>query len=206
MLQLDELLSVIENPARRKILESLVREPHYPLQLSKELGMSQQAVMKHLKVLENLHLVESYPEASDLGGPQRKKYVPASNFSIIMDVGPNMFKAVLVSRICRTSEKGEGREEDSQRFDARARGLRGQIGAIDAQLEELQTKREALIKEKEQAMDEVACLMRSKGDYQLRRVIYEFISRPELGPADIARELAIRDDIVTKMLRDLMEG
>ena len=52
MVELDALLSVIENPARRRILEALVREPHYPLQLSKELGMTQQAVIKHLKVLE----------------------------------------------------------------------------------------------------------------------------------------------------------
>ncbi len=87
MVDLDEVLSVIENPARRKILEALVREPHYPLQLSKELGMSQQAVMKHLKVLENYHLVESYKEPSNLGGPMRNKYYPALNFTIIVDSG-----------------------------------------------------------------------------------------------------------------------
>ena len=55
--ELDVLLSVIENPTRRRILEALVREPHYPLQLSRELGLSQQGIMKHLRMLEDLDLV-----------------------------------------------------------------------------------------------------------------------------------------------------
>ena len=36
---IDILLSMVENPTRRRILESLVREPSYPLRLSKELGV-----------------------------------------------------------------------------------------------------------------------------------------------------------------------
>ena len=57
MMDLDILLSMVENPTRRKILESLVKEPHYPLQLSKELGISQQAVMKNLNMLEKNGMV-----------------------------------------------------------------------------------------------------------------------------------------------------
>ncbi|HOO03647.1 MAG TPA: helix-turn-helix domain-containing protein, partial [Methanomassiliicoccales archaeon] len=67
--ELDVLLSVIENPTRRKILEALVREPQYPLQLSRELGLSQQGIMKHLRMLEDLDLVRSFSEESDQGGP-----------------------------------------------------------------------------------------------------------------------------------------
>lgn len=87
MSDLDSILSVIENPARRQILEALVREPHYPLQLSKELGISQQAVVKHLKVLEENGLVESYTEKSDLKGPQRRKYYPIQTFSVVLTWG-----------------------------------------------------------------------------------------------------------------------
>lgn len=98
MSDLDSILSVIENPARRQILEALVREPHYPLQLSRELGISQQAVVKHLKVLEENGLVESYTEKSDLKGPQRRKYYPIQTFSVVVDMGPNLFSAELISR------------------------------------------------------------------------------------------------------------
>ena len=52
MVGFDESLSILENPTRRDILRYLVKEPHYPLQLSELLDVSQQAVVKHLKVLE----------------------------------------------------------------------------------------------------------------------------------------------------------
>ena len=67
MMDLDILLSMVENPTRRKILESLVKEPHYPLQLSKELGISQQAVMKNLNMLEKNGMVVSYQVSSSIG-------------------------------------------------------------------------------------------------------------------------------------------
>ena len=69
---LDEMLRVLENPTRRRILERLSRESHYPLQLSKELGVSQQAVVKHLRTLQGAGLVSSTEEKSDLGGPARR--------------------------------------------------------------------------------------------------------------------------------------
>ena len=38
MADLDEALGILQNKARRAILERLVREPHYPLQLAKQIG------------------------------------------------------------------------------------------------------------------------------------------------------------------------
>ncbi len=96
-LDLDSALSVLENSTRRKILQKLVKEVHYPLQLSKELNVSQQAVMKHLKVLEEHGMVESFEEKSDAGGPPRKCYRPTRNFSIRIDFGPNTFRSRLMS-------------------------------------------------------------------------------------------------------------
>ena len=52
----NEAMTILENRARRSILQHLVREPHYPLQLSELLDISQQAVMKHIKVLEKAFL------------------------------------------------------------------------------------------------------------------------------------------------------
>src|SRR5512133_3964952 len=95
---LDMLLSVIENPTRRRIWEALVREPHYPLQLSRELGLSQQGIVKHLKMLEDLHLVRSYSEDSDQGGPARKLYVPTTGITIMVDIGPGLFNTQIVTR------------------------------------------------------------------------------------------------------------
>jgi predicted transcriptional regulator len=205
MVELDALLSVIENPARRKILEALSREPHYPLQLSKELNMSQQAVMKHLKVLEDYGLVKSEAAESDLGGPMRKMYYPAVNFTIVVDVGPNIFNAEMVTRehLVRAAKRKNGPEQEE--VDEKVKELREHMAEIDRQLYELQERREALIEEKERIMDEVGRLMATMPDYQVRRVMYEFISRPTLEPAQLARELSIRDEVVLRYLKQWLE-
>jgi ArsR family transcriptional regulator len=206
MVVLDELLSVIENPTRRKILEALVREPHYPLQLSKELGMSQQAIMKHLKVLEGYHLVRSFQEASDLGGPMRKKYCPALNFTIVVDLGPNLFSAELLTRehiVQTVTAPGEGM--DRKELDHQVNQLRESMAEIDRQLIELQRRREGLLEDRGRTMDEVGRLIARLPDYQARKVMYEFISRPDLDPEEIARALSIRDEVVLRYLKVWLE-
>ena len=196
MVRLDELLSVIENPARRRILEALAREPHYPLQLSRELGMSQQAVMKHLKVLEQYDLVRSYHEKSDLGGPQRKQFYPKLNFTIVVDAGPNLFTAELYSR--EEAEEQEPTAEEAEEIDLRETlvELRQKVAGIDQRLEELHRQREELILEKESILHEAARLADRVDDYQLRRILYEFISQPRLDMRGVARALELRDEAV----------
>ena len=100
MMDLDVLLSMVENPTRRKILESLVKEPHYPLQLSKELGISQQAVMKNLNMLEKNGMVVSYQVSSSIG-PMRTVYEPNSEFTLVIDMRNGMFSARMIEQIGR---------------------------------------------------------------------------------------------------------
>ena len=52
MADIDYALRLLQNKVRRQILERLVREPHYPMQLAELIGVSQQAIKKHLKELE----------------------------------------------------------------------------------------------------------------------------------------------------------
>ena len=92
MVDFDEALHVLENRIRRKILEMLVREPHYPLQLSKHLDVSQQAVMKHLKVLQDAGFVQSQKVASEKGGPPKRIYSVQESFSLRLDLGPDLFR------------------------------------------------------------------------------------------------------------------
>ncbi len=209
MTRIDELLAVIENPTRRRILEALVREPHYPLQLSRELKVSQQAIMKHLKVLEACDLVQSYEEESDLGGPARKRYFPAVGFTIIVDVGPSLFHAELVPMELPEgavpSPKEEREAPELPMIAQRLGELREQILDLNKGLERLQSERAKLVQDKEDALDEVGDLVDQIDDYQMRRIVYEFVSRPELQPQEIARELSLRDEVVDKILKDLLE-
>jgi len=206
---LDMLLSVIENPTRRRILEALVREPHYPLQLSRELGMSQQAIMKHLKLLEDRSLVRSFPEESDQGGPTRKRYVPTTKFTIIVDFGPGLFNAELVKLAMSDLEseeevEDEGSENELVEIGVRINRLRETVAGVANELEELQVHRARLITIKERALEEAGRLVESRiDDYQVRRIIYEYIQRPELSTEQIAVDLDLRDDLVQQTIRKL---
>ena len=89
----DEALNILENRARRQILKRLAKEPHYPLQLSDLLEISQQAVVKHLKVLEKAEFVDSTKVASQKGVPPKTMYTVNQSFSLRLDLGPNLFRA-----------------------------------------------------------------------------------------------------------------
>ena len=92
MTDIDTSLALLENKVRRAILERLVREPHYPLQLSKQIGVSQQAIMKHLKLLEKSGMIDSSKVPSEIGGPPKKIYSVQKSFSLRIDLGPDLFK------------------------------------------------------------------------------------------------------------------
>jgi predicted transcriptional regulator len=212
---LDTLLSVIENPTRRRILEALVREPHYSLQLSKELGMSQQAIMKHMKVLEESDLVRSYPEESDQGGPARKLYVPTTKFTITVDFGPGLFNAAIMRMALDQMSSSlldmhhqlagtEDKAEDLAGVSDRIMELRERVAQADRGLEELQQQRSLLIDTKERALEEAGHLVEEQiEDYQARRIIYEFIQKPELDLEGLASDLKIRDDLVRRTLEGI---
>ncbi|MFP4546171.1 MAG: ArsR/SmtB family transcription factor [Methanomassiliicoccales archaeon] len=209
MSKLDDLLSIVENPTRRRILQELVREPHYPLQLSRELRISQQAVMKHLKVLEENNLVKCYAEDSDLGGPRRKLYVPTTQFSLVIDVGPGMFNAQLVNLNPRALEESDSEDHGELSADLtnRLEELRGMVREVDQELASLQKRRGQLLSLKERALGEAKRLVEGKvDDYQLRRILYEYVHNPGFSAKEIAKELSLRDEVVRETLNRVMRG
>src|SRR5580704_12747238 len=88
--ELDSVLQVIENPVRRRIIKRLSQEPCYALQLSKELGLGQPLVAKHLSIMEKAGVVTSALESSP-NGPERRRYSLAKSISITMDMAPHLF-------------------------------------------------------------------------------------------------------------------
>jgi ArsR family transcriptional regulator len=81
----DVLLDVLGNDTRRRILQLLADEPRYFIQLSRELGVSQQAVLKHLEILEKNGFITSYEEESEFPAPKRKYF--QLNLSCVLEVG-----------------------------------------------------------------------------------------------------------------------
>lgn len=163
MNDIDILLSMVENPTRRRILEAIVREPHYPLQLSKELGISQQAVMKNLSLMEQNGLVVSYRETSRIG-PMRTLYVPNTEFTLLIDMHNCMFTTRLIS-----SGKTEGGEAEMDGAEQAMERLR----EIDSELEGMDRRRAELLRERNAVVSWIAGRIRETEDYGERKALYE---------------------------------
>ncbi len=60
-------------------------------QLAKEIGIGQQAILRHMEALENGGLIKTYAEKSDLGAPDRKYYRLNSSFSLTIALSQDSF-------------------------------------------------------------------------------------------------------------------
>ncbi|MGC9293819.1 MAG: ArsR/SmtB family transcription factor [Thermoplasmata archaeon] len=69
-----DILDLIDNEIRRKILSILSIRPSYIFELAKTLGTSQQLISKHLKILEDSGLVYKIGKFDSEEGPQRILY------------------------------------------------------------------------------------------------------------------------------------
>ncbi|MBP5203439.1 MAG: helix-turn-helix domain-containing protein [Candidatus Methanomethylophilaceae archaeon] len=137
-MDIDDLLAMVENPTRRRILEALVNGPSYPLRLSKELGVSQQAVMKNLVLMERNGMVASYRESSSMG-PDRTVYVPSAAFTLVVDMQGGMFSVRLLPPSDEDAEEPE---------PMRAEEAMERITEIDDEIRELERRRSELIRER----------------------------------------------------------
>jgi ArsR family transcriptional regulator len=81
-----ELLDILGNENRRRILRLLSRRPCYVTEISEYLGVSPKAVIDHLRKLEDAGLVESRTD------DQRRKYFSISrNLRLEVNVSPYEF-------------------------------------------------------------------------------------------------------------------
>jgi ArsR family transcriptional regulator len=211
-LSLDELLAVLGNPLRREILSRIAQETHYPLQLSKELGVSQQAIMKHLQVLRRYHLVRCVDPKSNTLGPPRKCYVSTGQFSIRIDFGPSALETQLIHVKARTEEANVGLESEFHRSmeiegaPDRLRAFRETVSKLNKEVEALEERRMALIALKQdilkQASSEIAA---SSPDYRQRRLLYLMTENPSAPVDEMARMLNLQREVLARFMREFFD-
>lgn len=199
---LDRILSVVENPTRRRILQAIVREPHYPLQLSKELGISQQSVVKNLDVMERNGMVVHYIQSSNVG-PDRILYRPSSEFTILIDLRNGMFETHMVSPETKNEdkEKEDTKIEETKEFQE----TRNRISDIDRQLKELNEVRSQMIGERNRLIRSFLDSIDDKViDYDHRNLLYEMLNNPDMDKATISKEMGVNESSVDQMIDDLL--
>mgnify|MGYP006079194649 FL=1 len=194
MVGFDEALSILENSIRRQILKLLVKEPHYPLQISELINVSQQAVIKHLKVLEKADFVESQMVASEKGGPPKKMYKVDQSFSIRLDLGPDLFRAehrkMPRGGAMKLSEKLPNNLNNVIKKMGTKRKLEISeaievLGELDAALEKIDDQRDAIIAMHQQVKKKVSSSVSNHSNsYEERQLAHAIMNQPR-RPLDL---------------------
>jgi predicted transcriptional regulator len=210
--ELDVVLGTVENPIRRRIIARLSQEPNYQLQLSKELGLSQQLVAKHLVTMEGAGLVSAVFEDSPRG-PQRKEYLLKKSFSVTIDLASNLFRARMFSfgAVPGVPEderhaKFAARGNEALRYPdaaARIRPLTQVVAEVDKKLKEMEEERAVLLYLRSLALKEAARASTSLGGADRRKVLRYIMREQGDGIGDMSASLGLQERVVGDILEEI---
>ena len=214
-LDIEKVLDILGNETRRRILRYLAEEPRYFIQLSKELGVSQQAVLKHLEILQALNLVESFAEKSDLAGPDRKYY--RLNRSLILTIGLSEDVFRMKMREYDNTEEAmtnlTGFEEawqkilDTEEITELILKSKKLINKIDENVIRIDEKRSDVVRLRQDVTNLVHEKIRAKFNSKLeRRIIYSLIESPEkLDIENLAEEFDVREKEIIQSIEEIQK-
>ena len=190
---IDDILEVLENPTRRMILRELAREPRYSLQLAQMLNVSQQAIMKHLRAMEDKEMVTVIVEKSDAGGPPRKCYVASKRFSVTIDMGPGLFEEFVREFGEFADGEATGRLSASEPL-AQLSDAISELERINGEMSALDERRTMLVQEKERSMRNAYELAdEATSDEDAKRVLRHVIEGGSADVDDVAEALNMRE-------------
>jgi ArsR family transcriptional regulator len=93
--EFDELFELLGSRTRYEILRLLTREPMFLGQLSRELSVGQQALIRHLRQLLEQGLLETYEDES-IRGPPRKYYRLNKCVRLSINIAPEGVRIVRI--------------------------------------------------------------------------------------------------------------
>jgi predicted transcriptional regulator len=210
--ELDLVLGTVENPIRRRIIARLSEEPNYQLQLSKELGISQQLVAKHLITMEDAGLLSTIAQDSPRG-PPRKEYLLKKSFSVTIDLAPNLFRARMFSfgAVPGIQENEERAQMAAQvgevmRYPdgaSRIRPLTRVVAAVDKKLKEMEEERAVFLYIRGLALREAARITTSLPSDDRRKVLRYLMREEGDGITGISASLGLQKQVVGEILEEI---
>lgn len=212
--ELEAVMSVIDNPIKRKIIQKLSEEPAYALQLAKELGLGQQNVNKHLKKMEAEGIIESI-EVESPAGPKRKIYTIKKFYSLRINFASNLYSESLKcfddpnewSEDEKALEEFESRLEkisDSRPKSEKLDELNLFISDIEDEVNSIERKLSKLLYLRNLAMRE-ALISMSDLTRRERRVMYRILDQKSTTCEIISEQLDMRETIVDEVIKRLKE-
>ncbi|SIM72659.1 ArsR/SmtB family transcription factor [Cuniculiplasma divulgatum] len=191
MNDIDTLLSIMENSTRRAILKKLLMEESYGLEISKSLGISQQAINKQLEILEHANLILSMGVTPSSIGPPRKVYRPTGFSTLVIDYTPTFIQ---VSKF-DLAEKNEPSIQNEVSIE--------RIKEINEKMDALMKERQSLVEEKNNIIQILRknVVERVKEGF-IRQILVEYLET--LNEDEVSRTTGIPVEIVGKIVDDFL--
>jgi len=130
-MDIDEILEVLGNESRRRILSLLAKKPCYVSEISYSLKMAPKAVIEHLEKLERAGLVKSFEEG------RRRYYYIDKTIRLEITISPHRFRADLIAENNTPLEGVFEKLNGMLRFDLKAKGI-SEINRALERFEEIQ--------------------------------------------------------------------
>jgi len=213
--KLDALLNILGNRTRRQILQLLTEEPHYLLQLSKELGVSQQAILKHLALLERHGFVSSYGKESDLGAPPRKYYSLTSAVYLTIGLAGSLFR-IRAMPLHEVKSESAAPEMDAMRTkieelrrmgDAlqKIRFSNNLLAQIDEKLKKIDNEKVSLLRLRQEVQGIANDAIRQASETRLeKKILYSILGSSEApSPEILSVKLDVRERTIEDALKEL---
>jgi len=211
-LDTDLILNSLGNDTRRKILTILSEEPMYFNQLAKEIKIGQQAILRHLRALEDVGLIETYGEKSDFGAPDRKYYRLNDSFILTISLSEDDFTIT-------KQNISEARHKESKKFykafdlmpkdvGEALSSLQQSLSAIDAETSTLESRLNDLRALKQLVLGRLHKIGMSSFEEDERKILYKIVTESPSSMAelsDLMGEKEPRLKTTMRAMRDKMD-
>jgi len=208
----EQVVDVIGNPVRRRIIQKLSEGPDYTLRLSNELNIHQQLASKHLKVIRNAQLVDVVRQPSDKGA-DKNMFSLNKFYSLQIDFSPNLYNQRLISfnnpQLWITADNYMDKlENEVQELTEEECGvdtinpLATIVQSIDDELESLEKRRARLLYIRNLAMNASVTALEEL-DRKKRQIIHYVLNMGSASIDAISRHMQLREQTIRDLVDDL---
>jgi ArsR family transcriptional regulator len=193
---IEGFFEAIENNTRREILRRLIRDDTYAFEMSRMIGVSQQAINKQLEMLLRANLISVVGVIPSSSGASRKIYRPTGFSTMVVDYSRNFFE---VRRYPIEADQNMKVEIDSDRGSDLIEHLKN----INRKIEDIMLEREKLVKKKDillgklnQKVAEIA------PDPWTREILTTFLDN--LSVKETAQKFGLPEDFINEKIKKLI--
>ena len=204
--QIDSIFHVLGNKTRRDILFALSDEPMYFNQVSKQIGIGQQAMLRHMQALVDTCFVRTYGEISDFGAPDRKYYRLKSSFNLSISLSEDEFTIDYEEKTHdnRSQKLFDNRFKQISNDPSLALwSLRNNLAEMDEEIENLQGRINDLKVIRQIIMHKIHQIGKENFSDMERRIVYTMMRDTPSSLIELAKTLGENKSEVKTALKDL---